>query len=359
MGSTFPVLKSRAVLGFWLLLVTGGGMASAAPTPGWRRVDVPATVSYFLRYVPASLDASRPAPVVLFFHGSGSRPFVYENYVQDAAERAGCVVAMPKSDSDQGWGTGDDDQTVSETLRLLREEMAVDPQRIAVSGHSAGGAYAYLLAYTTRSGYSAVFELAARYYAVSAVADPSYKAPIRMFYGTADPNYTGGSYASLKQQWERLGIPWQEDVRPGLGHDAMPADAMAAGFQFLVGERYPGASGVCVPGPTALCLQGGRFRVEVAWRDFSGATGAGTVVPGAAADSGLFWFFAPSNWEMLVKVLDGCAVNGHRWVFSAATTTVEYTLTVTDTATGARAVYHNPLGQAAKAITDTSALACQ
>ncbi len=83
-----------------------------------------------------------------------------------------------------------------------------------------------------------------------------------------------------------------------------------------------------------------------------GAAGNGTP------DSGLFWFFTPGNdWEMLIKVLDGCAINGHHWVFASATTTVEYTLRVTDTETGRIREYFNPLGRAAPAITDTSAFA--
>src|SRR5215210_4688086 len=35
----------------------------------------------------------------------------------------------------------------------------------------------------------------------------------------------------------------------------------------------------CVPSDTALCLQDGRFRVEVAWRDFKGNTGKGHSIP--------------------------------------------------------------------------------
>ena len=120
----------------------------------------------------------------------------------------------------------------------------------------------------------------------------------------------------------------------------------------------PAPEGACLPADTALCLNDGRFRVELAWRDFQGNTGSGRVVPGvASADSGLLWFFAPGNWEVLVKVLDGCALNGHYWVFAAATTSVEYTLVVTDTASGEEARYENPLGRAAPAITDTQAFA--
>jgi hypothetical protein len=119
----------------------------------------------------------------------------------------------------------------------------------------------------------------------------------------------------------------------------------------------PAITGPCVPAPDVLCLNDGRFRVEVGWRNFQGGTGSATRVPVPSEDSGLFWFFNPDNWEMLVKVLDGCKSNGHYWVFSAATTNVEYTLRATDTEAGATRVYFNPLGVSAPAVTDTSAFA--
>jgi Calx-beta domain len=114
----------------------------------------------------------------------------------------------------------------------------------------------------------------------------------------------------------------------------------------------------CVAGATALCLRDGRFEVEVAWRDFADASGPGRAVEATPSDdSGLFWFFAPANWEMLFKVIDGCAFNDRYWVFFAATTNVEYTVTVTDTVRGQLRSYSNPLGTAAPAVTDVDAFA--
>ncbi len=116
-------------------------------------------------------------------------------------------------------------------------------------------------------------------------------------------------------------------------------------------------SSTCTAQATGLCLNEGRFRVEADWKDFAGNTGTAQVVSAGSDDSGLFWFFGPDNWEMLVKVLNGCALNNHFWVFSAATTNVEYTLRVTDTQGGAVKEYFNPLGTSAPAITDTGAFA--
>jgi hypothetical protein len=350
------MLKLRCLPLLALLAVPASPLA--ALDPGWGRVDIPATHSFFWRYVPQSLDASRPAPVVLFFHGADTGPTPYKNFVSGAAERARCVVAMPQSSGlasglGLGWGGETDERTVTETLRLLREALPVDDRRIALAGHSAGGAWAYLLAYAG-STYSAVFTLASPWYPVSSVADPAYKPPIRMYYGTQDPNYTAAR-PQLEAQWSRLGVSWEEDVQAGYDHSSWPDASMADGFLFLVSHPRPEtASSPCVAGATTLCLNRGRFRAEVSW-DAGGTSGPGQVVPGAAADSGLFWFFGPDNWELLVKVIDGCALNGNYWVFSSATTDVHYVLTVTDTATGQVARYENPAGKAAAAVTDTSA----
>ncbi len=113
----------------------------------------------------------------------------------------------------------------------------------------------------------------------------------------------------------------------------------------------------CLASPIHRCLNQGRFQVEIEWADFSGNSGLGRAVPDGSSDSGLFWFFDPGNWEMLVKVLDGCGLNEHYWVFAGATTNVEYTLRVTDTETGQVREYYNPPGRSAAAINDTSAFA--
>jgi hypothetical protein len=129
--------------------------------------------------------------------------------------------------------------------------------------------------------------------------------------------------------------------------------AMPASVAALL-EEGPLATS-CTPSDSVLCLNQDRFRVEIGWKDFNGATGPGRVVPFGSDDSGLMWFFSPNNWEVLVKVLDGCGINNRFWVFAAATTNVEYRLRVTDTVTGAVKTYDNPLGVRAAAITDTSA----
>jgi hypothetical protein len=110
----------------------------------------------------------------------------------------------------------------------------------------------------------------------------------------------------------------------------------------------------CTPNSATLCLNGNRFKVEVAWLVPSqGTGGSGTAVP-LSGDTGYFWFFSSSNVELVVKALDGRAVNGYYWIFYGALTDVQYTITVTDTTTGSVKTYSNPQGQMASAA-DTSA----
>jgi hypothetical protein len=113
----------------------------------------------------------------------------------------------------------------------------------------------------------------------------------------------------------------------------------------------------CTTNATTLCVgASGRFAVNV---DFisGGVRGTGKVVPVTTPESGLFWFFGANNWEVMVKVLNGCPLNGHFWVFSAATTDQHYELVVTDYQSTQTKRYFNYAGVAAAAVTDTSAFA--
>ena len=92
-----------------------------------------------------------------------------------------------------------------------------------------------------------------------------------------------------------------------------------------------------------LPLANGRFKVDVAWRTPTGASGSGTPFP-LTADSGAFWFFNDQNLELFAKVVDGRGVNGHYWIFYGALTDLDYDLSVTDTQTGAVKVYHGRQG---------------
>ena len=126
-------------------------------------------------------------------------------------------------------------------------------------------------------------------------------------------------------------------VAPRTARVPVPAPPAPASFATAATAAAAG----CTPTPATLCSQN-RFQVAVSFVDpRTGATGSGQAVT-LSDDTGIFWFFDPANLELMVKVLDGTAVNGRFWVFYGGLSDVDYTLTVTDTATGAQRTYHNP-----------------
>ncbi len=104
-----------------------------------------------------------------------------------------------------------------------------------------------------------------------------------------------------------------------------------------------------------LCL--GRFEVEASWRAPDGRTGRG-IAHRLTADSGDFRFFDAASIELVVKVLDGCRINGHYWVFGAGLTDVEVTMTVRDVDNGEELTWTNPQGVRFEPIADRTAVVC-
>ncbi|MCY3971578.1 MAG: hypothetical protein OXG74_16735 [Acidobacteria bacterium] len=71
----------------------------------------------------------------------------------------------------------------------------------------------------------------------------------------------------------------------------------------------------------------------------------------------LQYFFDKDNPEMLFKLLDACAVNGHRWVFMAAITDLAVRVAVTESQTGTTRTYESGPGPF-QPISDVEAFPC-
>lgn len=151
----------------------------------------------------------------------------------------------------------------------------------------------------------------------------------------------------------------------GFGRDDVAVALDPAGQARLVAQRSSGdlvaqrlliRPGEC-EGGLQVCLGGAdgeRFAVRVAWKAFDGRMGLG-IPQRLTEDTGWFWFFAPENVEVVLKVLDGRTLNDSFWVFYAALSNVEFTISVVDRETGLAAVYHNLEGQFAS-VGDTEAI---
>lgn len=108
-----------------------------------------------------------------------------------------------------------------------------------------------------------------------------------------------------------------------------------------------GCTGALADDSETLCLGQGRYQLQVDWRNqhAGGEPGTGKAVrlPGSER-TGFFYFFNTDNIELIVKILDGTAVNGHIWVFYGSLTDVAFDLTVTDTELETTKTYENLAG---------------
>ena len=96
-----------------------------------------------------------------------------------------------------------------------------------------------------------------------------------------------------------------------------------------------------------------RFTASATWTA-NGQSGSGNLVV-LSSDTKAFWFFSPDNLEVVYKVVDGRAINGKFWVFLGSLTGEQFSVTITDTATGATKTYANDSGQQPSSVADTSA----
>jgi hypothetical protein len=108
-----------------------------------------------------------------------------------------------------------------------------------------------------------------------------------------------------------------------------------------------------LPPGQVLPNQSGRFQTSVTWTAADGTSRTANLAYLSSQTAG-FWFFSPDNIEIVVKVLDGRAFNNKFWVFYGSLTTEQFTLSVTDTLTGAQKTYTNAQGQMSSAA-DTNA----
>ncbi|MDE2923323.1 MAG: hypothetical protein OYL92_12490 [Acidobacteriota bacterium] len=111
----------------------------------------------------------------------------------------------------------------------------------------------------------------------------------------------------------------------------------------------------CIPTGTTLRL--GDYRVRMCYETVDGVRGPAYDWGMNSRQSGLAYFFDRDNAEVLVKVLDGCGVNGYYWVFVAPVTDLGLNLYIEDSR-GRQWTYRNRIGIQAATSSDVSAFRC-
>jgi phospholipase/carboxylesterase len=114
-----------------------------------------------LLYVPETYDGSRPVPLMVVLHGGGGNPFRSFNWVFAASDRMGFIALFPQSlgrswDLIRNGSFGEDAALIDGLLHVVFTHYHVDPDLLALAGHSDGASYALSLGLTNGDLFSAI-----------------------------------------------------------------------------------------------------------------------------------------------------------------------------------------------------------
>jgi polyhydroxybutyrate depolymerase len=160
-----------------------------------RHIDVGGVSRSYLLHVPASLRPTAPAPLVLVFHGGGSRAAAMRRFPRfgTLADSHGFIVAYPDGIKSQwndtrGLSPADDVEFVRTLIAQLKRSHHVDEKRIYATGISNGGFFSVRLACDLTREIAAVAAVAATMpETLMPVCKPSAPISIMFMHGTQDP----------------------------------------------------------------------------------------------------------------------------------------------------------------------------
>lgn len=189
------------IFGITLFLVLE--VLSSAQFRPWRRpsgdqnlsLDVGGVSRTYLLHVPKSLPEGKLVPLVLVFHGGGSRASSMPNFTRfdQLADEQSFLVAYPESvnrnwNDTRGLSPGDDVGFIRALIPELERTHGVDPKRVYAAGISNGGFFSNRLACELSDRIAAIASLAATMpESLVPVCKPSQPISVLYMHGTNDP----------------------------------------------------------------------------------------------------------------------------------------------------------------------------
>ncbi len=97
---------------------------------------------YYL-YVPATIKAPTPAPLIVMLHGSNRTGVTLVEKWKDFAKKEGMIIVGPDASNLAGWGSPQDGPDfLHDLVEELKAKYPVNPRRVYLFGHSAGASFA-------------------------------------------------------------------------------------------------------------------------------------------------------------------------------------------------------------------------
>lgn len=141
-------------------------------------------------FVPESVSAAVPAPLIVLLHGSGRDGLSQVERWKELAAREGIILAGPDAMTPMAWRMPvDGPDFLRDLVNQLSTKFPVDPRRVYLWGHSAGAEFAIKMGLLESEYFAAVAihagALAPDEYKLTDYA--TRKIPMSVFVGTRDP----------------------------------------------------------------------------------------------------------------------------------------------------------------------------
>jgi poly(3-hydroxybutyrate) depolymerase len=181
------VTLRRAVGAAALAALLPGVARSAEPKIEKRTVTSRGKPRAYYLYVPSSVSAERPAPLLLALHGSGRNGLPILEKWKDLADKEGIALAGPDAIEPARWASPEDGPLfLRDVVEDIRARHPIDGRRLYLFGHSAGAVFGlqmacleseYFAAAVLHAGaieepYYSIFDFAARKIPIAIVIGP-------------------------------------------------------------------------------------------------------------------------------------------------------------------------------------------
>lgn len=145
----------------WLLLIAGLLVSFPA---AYARDDITKELitsngkkrAYYL-YVPSTLKPDAKVPLIITLHGSNRTGVTLVEKWKDYAKKEGIILAGPDATDLRGWGAPQDGPDyLHDLVEELKSKHPINPRRVYLFGHSAGGSFAIQMALMESEYFAAI-----------------------------------------------------------------------------------------------------------------------------------------------------------------------------------------------------------
>ncbi len=234
--------RGRAAAALTLLLAVP--VSGRAASIEQRTVVSRNTRRTYALYVPESVAAGKPAPLLVAIHGSTSNGKTIVERWKDMADAHGMIVAGPDATDNSRWASPEDGPLfLKDVVDDVAASHAIDGRRLYLFGHSAGANFALQMAVLESEFFAAAAihagAVSSDYYAIFDAA--TRKIPLAIYIGTKDQFYPLDVVRGVREALEKRGFPllYREIPEHDHNYKAVAGDINKEIWEFYASHPLP------------------------------------------------------------------------------------------------------------------------